>query len=216
MSRIRKLPLTLLLFALFLGSLAVGQAQASHGQPTYFEASNQLLNAKTRPQAFQQLQALGVRALRVELHWADVARGADSTTRPNFDATNPGLYAWGAYDAVLGEAQRLHWPVLLTVTAPAPRWATSNKKPPYITRPSVKDFREFMTAVARHYGSAVSVYSIWNEANHPAFLMPQWNSNGTPASPRIYRGLYQAGYEGLQAAGLAHPKVLFGETAPTG
>ncbi len=73
-----------------------------------------------------------------------------------------------------------------------------------------------MTAVARHYGSAVSVYSIWNEPNHPAFLLPQLNSNGTPASPRIYRGLFQAGYEGLQAAGLAHPKVLFGETAPTG
>ena len=46
--------------------------------------------------------------------------------------------------------------------------------------------------------------------------MPQWNSNGTPASPRIYRGLYQAGYAGLQAAGIAHPQVLFGETAPAG
>ncbi len=63
-----------------------------------------------------------------------------------------------------------------------------------------------MTAVARHFGSEVSVYSIWNEPNHPAFLMPQWNSNGTPASPRIYRGLYQAGYAGLQAAGIAHPQ----------
>ena len=62
----------------------------------------------------------------------------------------------------------------------------------------------------------MSLFAIWNEANHPAFLLPQWNTNGTPASPRIYRGLYQAGYAGLQAAGLAHPKVLFGETAPTG
>ncbi len=73
-----------------------------------------------------------------------------------------------------------------------------------------------MTAVAKNFGSEVSVYSIWNEPNHPAFLLPQWNTNGTPASPRIYRALYQYGYEGLQAAGLAHPKVLFGETAPTG
>ena len=73
-----------------------------------------------------------------------------------------------------------------------------------------------MTAVGRDYGSEVSIYSIWNEPNHPAFLLPQWNSNGTPASPRIYRGLYQAGYAGLQAAGLAHANVLFGETAPTG
>ncbi len=216
MSRIRKLPLTLFLCALFLGTAGGGQALASHTETTYFEASEELLNAKTRPHAFQQLETLGARALRVELYWADVAPAPDSATPPSFEATNPGLYAWGAYDAVLGEAQRLHWPVLLTVTAPAPRWATSNRKAPYITRPDDKDFREFMTAVARHFGSEVSIYSIWNEPNHPAFLLPQWNSNGTPASPRIYRGLYQAGYEGLQAAGLAHPNVLFGETAPTG
>ncbi len=73
-----------------------------------------------------------------------------------------------------------------------------------------------MTAVGRHYGSQVSLYSIWNEPNHPAFLLPQFNANGTPASPRIYRGLFQAGYKGLQAAGIAHPKVLMGETAPFG
>ena len=63
-----------------------------------------------------------------------------------------------------------------------------------------------MTAVGRHFGSQVSLYSIWNEPNHPAFLLPQWNSNGTPASPRIYRGLYQAGYAGLQAAGHGPPE----------
>ena len=106
--------------------------------------------------------------------------------------------------------------MLLTVTSPVPRWATSNRKAPYVTRPDDQDFQEFMTAVARHYGSEVSIYSIWNEPNHPAFLLPQCNSNGTPASGRIYRGLYQAGYAGLQAAGIAHPRVLFGETAPTG
>jgi hypothetical protein len=73
-----------------------------------------------------------------------------------------------------------------------------------------------MTAVAHEFASEVSIYAIWNEPNEPVFLMPQWKSNGTPASGRIYRGLYQAGYAGLQAAGLAHPRVLFGETAPIG
>ena len=82
--------------------------------------------------------------------------------------------------------------------------------------PDPKDFEEFTTAVAREFGSQVSTYSIWNEPNESVFLLPQWNSNGTPASGRIYRGLYQAGYAGLQAGGLAHPKVLFGETAPIG
>jgi hypothetical protein len=162
------------------------------------------------------MQALGVKALRIELSWYEVAPSPESAARPSVDETNPANYSWGQYDAVLAEAQRLHWSVLLTVTSPVPRWATSNKKAPYVTRPDDLDFQQFMTAVARHYGSEVSLYSIWNEPNHPAFLLPQWNSNGTAASPRVYRGLYQAGYEGLKAAGIASPKVLFGETAPTG
>jgi hypothetical protein len=216
MSKIRTLLLTLTCSALLLGAVGTGQALASHGQTTFFEGSQDLLEASTRPKAIAQLQSLGVKALRVELNWANVAPGANLATRPSFDATNPGYYAWGEYDALIAEAQRLHWQVLLTVTSPVPRWATSNKKAPYVTRPDDRDFKEFMTAVGRHYGSQVTLFSIWNEPNHPAFLQPQFASNGAPASPRIYRGLYQAGYEGLRAGGLARPRVLFGETAPTG
>ena len=209
--------LTSLLICTVLACLAGAQpALASHGQITYFEGATELLEPPTRAESFRRLEKLGVKALRVELYWASVAPSPDSATKPAFEATNPAAYEFSRYDAVLGEAQRLHWPVLLTVTGPAPRWATSNHTAPYITRPDPQDFREFMTAVAKNFGSEVSVYSIWNEPNHPAFLLPQWNTNGTPASPRIYRALYQYGYEGLQAAGLAHPKVLFGETAPTG
>ncbi len=216
MLKIRTLLLTLSCSLLLFAAAGAGQALASHTQTTYFEGSQDLLEAKTRPQVIGQLQALGVHALRIEMNWANVVPSRDSATRPSFEATNPGLYEWGEYDALINEAQRLHWSVLLTITSPVPRWATSNKKAPYVTRPDDKDFKEFMTAVARHYGSKVSLYSIWNEPNHPAFLQPQFASNGKPASPRIYRGLYQAGYEGLQAGGLAHPRVLFGETAPTG
>ena len=216
MPRNRSLILALLACALLGGAALAPAALASRSQVTYFEASNALLDPATRTSTFQQLEHLGVKALRVELYWFDVAPGATSATRPSFDATNPLNYNWSAYDPVLAEAQRLHWPVLLTVTSPAPRWATSNRRAPYVTRPGQRDFQEFMTAVGRHYGSQASLFSIWNEPNHPAFLRPQWNSNGTPASPRIYRGLYQAGYAGLQAAGIPQPKVLFGETAPTG
>jgi hypothetical protein len=209
------LPTTLLTLLIGVFSLPA-PAFASHSQATYFEANPLLLNGTTRAATFTQLQRLGVRALRLELAWSDVAPGSTSATKPSFEATNPAAYGWGAYDAVITEAARLHWKVLLTVTSPVPRWATSNKKAPYVTRPDPKDFQEFMTAVGRHYGSVVTAFSIWNEPNHPAFLLPQWNSNGTPASPRIYRGLFQAAYTGLQAAGLASPAILFGETAPTG
>ncbi|HEX7609555.1 MAG TPA: hypothetical protein VF380_02680 [Solirubrobacteraceae bacterium] len=216
MPRIRKLIFTLALCALLGGAAGAGQALASHGQLTYFEASTDLLEPSTRPHAIEQLQHLGVRAVRIELPWSDVAPAPKSAAKPTFDATSPAFYAWGQYDVLIAEAQRLHWKVLLTVTSPVPRWATSDRKAPYVTRPDQRDFQEFMTAVGRHYGAQVSTFAIWNEANHPAFLRPQWNRNGTPASPRIYRGLYQAGYAGLQAAGLAHPQVYFGETAPVG
>ena len=210
------LPLLLSCVACAAGTLSAAPALASHGQSTYFEASNTLLNPATRARTFQQLEHLGVKALRVELYWYDVAPDAASATRPAVDLTSPSNYDWALYDPILAEAQSRHLPVLLTVTSPAPRWATANHKAPYITRPDDEDFQDLMTAIARHYGSEVSTYSIWNEPNHPAFLLPQFNANGTPASPRIYRGLYQAGYAGLQAAGIAKPNVLFGETAPTG
>lgn len=222
MPRFRKLLLTTAVCGLAAASLGAVPALASHTQANYFEGSTLLLNAKTRPKAIAQMQHLGVKALRVELYWFEVAPSPTSASKPTFAATNPGAYPWGEYDALIGEAHRLGWKVLLTVTSPVPRWATSNGKAPYVTKPDPKDFEEFMTAVARHYGpsgpfgSTVSLFSIWNEPNHPAFLQPQWNTNGTPASPRIYRALYQAGYAGLKAGGIAQPQVLLGETAPSG
>jgi hypothetical protein len=217
MSRIRILLCASLACSAFAcGAIGAGQAQASAGQKLYFEGSTDLLDPTTRPATLAQLKTLGVKALRVELNWYTVAPAPTSTTKPNFEATNPASYNWGQYDILLAEAKQLGWQVLLTVTAPAPSWATANHKAPYTYRPDPLDFQEFMTAVARHYGSEVSLYSIWNEPNEPAYLTPQWTSSGKPASGRIYRGLYQAGYAGLQAAGLTHPRVLFGETAPVG
>ncbi len=198
-----------------LGAAAAPPALASHSQITFFEAPRDLLNAATRHKAFLQLQTLGVKALRLELHWHDVAPNANSSRRPKFNAKSPASYNWEAYDPVVAEAVRLKWKLLLTVTAPVPKWATAAKRD-LITRPEDKQFEEFMTAVGLHYGSEVSWWALWNEPNIAGWLMPQWNSNGTPASPRIYRGLFQAGYAGLKAAGISSPQVLFGETSPFG
>ena len=206
----------LLVLALTSAGVCPGQALASHTETTFFEGGSVLLLPASRPRAITQLRSLGVTALRVELYWNEVAPRARSATAPNVDLTNPASYDWGQWTPLLAEAKRLGWQVLLTVTGPAPRWATSNRKAPYVTRPDDLDFQHFMTAAARQFGSEVSLYSIWNEPNHPTDLLPQFNRNGTPASPRIYRGLYEAGYAGLQAAGIAAPKVLIGETAPTG
>ncbi len=200
--------------ALGVGALGAGQALASHSQTVYFEAGQSLLEADKRPAAIAQMQTLGVRAIRVELYWRDVAPSPTAAVRPSFDATDPAAYDWGQYDALIAEAQRLHWKVLLTVTGPVPKWATAAKKD-FLTRPEPVQFKQFMTAVGRHYASRVSLFAIWNEPNHPDYLLPQF-VKGVAASPRIYRALFQEGYAGLQAAGISHPKVLMGETAPTG
>jgi hypothetical protein len=76
-----------------------------------------------------------------------------------------------------------------------------------------------MTAVARRYGTEVDTWAIWNEPNHPDFLMPQYTGTGKnkrPASPAIYRGLLQAAITGLKNAGQGADRVLMGETAPRG
>ena len=205
---------TLVCSALCLGGLVASPALASHDQSLYFEGSSELLNPRTQAHAFTQMQALGVKALRVD-SIGSTWLPAPLAKRPKFDATSPASYDWGQYDAVLAKAAALHWKVLLTVTAPVPKWATAAHKD-YYTRPNARDFEEFMTAVGKHYGSEVSLFAIWNEPNDAAFLLPQFNSKGTPASPLIYRGLFQAGYAGLHASGITHPQVLLGETAPIG
>jgi hypothetical protein len=200
--------------ALAVAAAGAAPALASHNQLDFFEAGKVLLEPHKRERAFAQMEHLGVHALRVELYWSWVAPSAGSKTRPRFEATNPTAYDWTLYDWVLHKAQELQWPVLLTVTSPVPRWASANHTS--LGSPNARDFEEFMTAVGKHYSSEVDLFAIWNEPNDVAFLQPQFTPSGQPASPRIYRSLYQAGYAGLKAVVLAHPKVLMGETAPVG
>lgn len=216
MHRTRMLLCGLLACAAF-GATAIGDAapaSASQSQAVFFEAPSELLNPVTRHRAITQLQWLGVTALRVEMPWQQVAPFPTNAKRPSFDGDDPGAYAWGEYEELLAEAKRLHWKVLLTVSGPAPRWATQSSKPPYVTRPNPQYFEELMTAVSRRFGSEVSMYAIWNEPNQPAFLRPQFDKQGKPVAPRIYRGLFQAGYRGIVAGGVKHPKVLMGEVQP--
>lgn len=190
-------------------------ALASRNQTVYFEATNTLKNPALRPAAFAQLDSLGVHALRVVLYWHDVAPGADARKRPSFDATDPRSYNWSQYDAVITTAVARHWQILLTVSGPVPRWATPGARDT-LTRPDPREFGRFFEAVVRHYSSSVTLYSIWNEPNHPQFLLPQYGSRHQPLSPLIYRGLYEAALYGLQASGKTGISLLFGETAPRG
>jgi len=203
------------LLAVLVLALGAGSAQAARNQVTYFEAPRDLLDASTREASLDEIAGLGAKHLRVLLTWRRVAPAADSRVKPSFDATDPAAYAFADYDAIVDGARRRGMKVLMTISGPVPRWATNGARDTF-TRPSPAEFRRFSTAVARHFGGRVSTWSIWNEPNQPQFLRPQFDSRGRPASPKIYRGLYQAGTRGLREGGAGAIPVLLGETSPIG
>jgi len=216
----RRATLTALLCAAALlgaAALAAPVALASHNEAVFFEAPSALLGVSTaqRSKSLQQLQSLGVHAIRVVLYWRTVAPNPNHRHRPSFNQANPARYHWGSYDQLIDAASALGWKILLTVSGPVPDWATPHGEDEY-TSPSTGDFRQFMVAIGRHYGRLVKLYSIWNEPNQPGFLRPQYNGKRL-ASPQVYRGLFLAGYAGLKASGnFAGMTVLMGETSPVG
>jgi hypothetical protein len=213
MSRIA--PFILALCALVVVALP-GSANASAEQSMTFEAPVDLANPATRTQAFDEISSFGVKSLRIVLLWQNVAPQASSRVKPDFDATDPTKYDWSAYDPQVDGAVARGWNVVLTVSGPVPRWATNGAKD-NLTRPKPKEFQQFVTAAARHYGAKVARWSIWNEPNQPQFLLPQYSAaKHTPLSPRIYRNLFLAAQRGLRAGGLPNAPVLIGETSPRG
>jgi Cellulase (glycosyl hydrolase family 5) len=208
-------PSILALCALVAAALPAA-AQASHSQSMTFEAPVDLANPATRTTAFDEISSFGVKSIRIVMLWQNVAPAPSSRVKPDFDATNPASYNWSAYDAQIDGAAARGWTVLLTVSGPVPQWA-SNGARDNLTRPSPSEFQSFVTAAARHYGTKVARWAIWNEPNQPQFLLPQYSAGKhTPLSPRIYRNLFLAGQRGLRAGGLPNAQVLIGETSPRG
>jgi hypothetical protein len=208
-------PAILATCALVAAILPAG-AQASRSQTMTFEAPVDLANPTTRTSAFDEISSFGVKSTRIVMLWQNVAPAATSRVKPDFDATDPTKYDWSAYDPQVDGAIARGWNVLLTVSGPVPRWATNGAKD-NVTRPKPKEFQAFVTAAARHFGTKVTRWSIWNEPNQPQFLLPQYSAvKHTPLSPRIYRNLFFAARRGLAAGGLPNAQVLIGETSPRG
>lgn len=208
----------LLIVAITAALLAAAPAGARSTQDVFFEAPRDLTargsSELTRAAAFDEIASLGVKALRVNLPWFDVAPAATEPVKPAFDATDPAAYDWGNYGLTIDRAKQLGWKVLISPSSPVPKWATAAKAD-HVTRPSAAEFELFTTAAARRFGSSQVLWSIWNEPNLPRFLKPQL-VRGKPAAGRIYRELFLAGQRGIKAGGQTSAPILFGETSPVG
>jgi hypothetical protein len=113
-------------------------------------------------QTLETLHTLGVDVVKVSVVWQLIAPNANSSRRPNFDATNPAAYppgAWSRWDTLVETAQQLGMKVYFLVIGPAPVWAVppanrSNQGPPLGWMPNPADYRNFVEAVGRRYSGA--------------------------------------------------------------
>ena len=194
---------------------------------------------------------LGVQVVRYEVQWSYYSPDPGSRTKPaHFDAANPGAKAyqgvpiWGVLDAVDRDVSAAGMRLYLTLTSPAPLWATSADVPAAVKKdgcpicdrwePSPADYRQWVEAVGKRYDGhytppgqstplpRVSFWSIWNEPNFGPNLTPQSTETAgdkivDTAAPQ-YRKLVEAGWQGLAATGhsASTDTILIGETAPRG
>jgi hypothetical protein len=211
--------LLLCLAVLALGAaLQPARSLASSSQYTSFEAPRELFDPALRDATLDTIKGFGVDHLRQLVYWRDFAPAPDAKRMPAFDSADPAAYpagTWDRLDALVAAAQARGMQLQLTLTGPVPRWATARTKD-NLTDPSPKLFGRWVRAVALRYGDRVHMWSIWNEPNQPQFLLPQF-THRRPASPRLYRALYQAAVKAIRRTpGGADATVLFGETSPAG
>ncbi len=170
---------------------AAGPAHAVAPPRSVFQDDQTLLRSgePVRERALDELDALGVDAIRVLVVWRD---------------TNAGSILH--LDALVAGAQRRGMDVLLTPTGPGPRG---------VTGPDPAAFGAFVRGLGARY-PGVRHWAVWNEPNNPRWLRPQFSSRGRPLSPRLYRRLVGAAAAALRATGHGGDELLAGETAPIG
>jgi hypothetical protein len=171
------------------------------------------------PQADQMVaewKESGVDVVRIFALWRRYAPDPGSKHKPKgFHAADPtSRYDWFVLDQAVARVRAAGMKVVLTVSGPAPRWATGKHKRNGTYQPNARAFADYARAVATRYGSAVDSYVLWNEPNSGAFLRPQTQRKQI-VSAKLYRDLVRAAYPAIKKADRG-AKVLIGSLAPKG
>jgi hypothetical protein len=210
-----------------------GSAHASTSQESVFQDDRLLLSGDDalRQRTLDEVKALGATTVRVLAVWSRYAPDAGSTTRPAFDATDPGAYPAGAFndlDALVREANARGLSLLMNPSSSIPHWASAcshKDKRLHTCRPKPGEFGAFVRALGKRYSGSyaglprVSRWSVWNEPNLGSWLTPQFTGSKkhpVPASPVIYRGLFYAARDALVNTGHGNDQLLAAETGPIG
>ena len=212
--------LTALLACLLL-ALPAAPATAAKDAEVSIMDDQLLLNEQdpaTVDRHMRRFRSLGVDRLRVSAFWDQLAPHPERKRRPRFDATYAGegsLYHWSNLDRAVGAAVRHGMDVLISITTPAPRWATGDpRRNDHTWKPKPAEFAQFAQAVATRYERWADQYAILNEPNQPGWLKPQTDRRG-PYAPHHYRRLARAAFPAIRA-GDPSATILVGELASSG
>src|SRR5436190_12663311 len=167
------------------------------------------------------LESLGVDRVRLTAGWAVIAPDPGSRRRPKFDATDPSAYPAGAWTrldravaAVIGHGMR----PMIDVAFWAPRWAVqrgTGAPSSFRWKPDPVEFGKFADAVARRYPQ-VHLWTTWNEPNHSAFLLPQWERRGgrwVAAAAHQYRAMHEQAYAAIKRVSKQNRVLIGGLTS---
>ena len=215
----RHISLTLALLAALALTAPAGAAADRTAELSIMD--DQLLLGETPAEVDREMRtfrSLGVDRLRVSAYWNQVAPTPRSRSKPpGFDGRNPDdpRYAWASLDKVVGSAARHGFKVMISISMPAPIWATPRTRlPNHVWKPNVSEFANFSEAVARRYAALADRYAVSNEPNQPSWLQPQSDGRGAFA-PHHYRHMVVASYPRIKAVD-PDSIVLIGELASSG
>lgn len=182
---------------------------------------DQLLLGKTTREGVDKemrlFRQLGVDRLRVSAFWNQIAPGALQQRKPAFNSADPASpsYNFAALDRVVISAFTHGLKVMVSITTPAPYWATGRPaRRNAAWKPNPGEFAGFAEAVTKRYTGLVDHWAISNEPNQQQWLQPQ-SENGKAFAPHHYRRMVQAAYPRIKAADPTS-LVLIGELASVG
>ncbi len=161
---------------------------------------------------------LGVDRLRVSAFWNQIAPASSSRRKPaGFNGANmrDRRYSWLFLDRVVSSAARQGLRIMVSITTPAPIWATGRtRRPNPLWKPSAAEFAAFAEAVVSRYAPFVDHWGISNEPNQGGWLQPQSDRSGLVA-PHLYRAMVHAAYPRIKRLDPTSV-ALVGELASSG
>ena len=165
----------------------------------------------------RRFRSLGVDRIRVSAFWDQIAPGPGRRRKPSFDAASPvePKYNFSNLDRVVNSATAHGFDVMISITTPAPLWATGDPaRDDRQWKPKPREFALFSRAIASRYGASADQFAIMNEPNQPGWLQPQTDKRG-PYAPHHYRRMVRSAFPAIRAAS-PEDTILVGELAASG